>query len=96
MPFKRIVLGPIQNEMEKRIRENPSLHDETYAKQKFGNQSQEYLVLPYVEGEQRRVIYQITEYTPLLDSSNMSISDWIRIAKDIYVSSSEILISDVF
>ncbi|XP_065363413.1 L-asparaginase-like [Calliphora vicina] len=42
------------------------------------------LVLPYVQGESNRVIYQITEYTPLLDSSNMTMDDWARIATDIY------------
>lgn len=46
------------------------------------------LVLPYVQGETRRVLYQVTEYAPLLDSSNMTMNDWARIANDIYVSSS--------
>ena len=30
-----------------------------------------------------RIIYCIQEYDPLLDSSNMSMSDWARIATDI-------------
>ena len=30
-----------------------------------------------------RVIYAIYEYDPLLDSSNMTMDDWIVIAKDI-------------
>ena len=30
-----------------------------------------------------RVIYSIYEYDPLLDSSNMTMDDWIQIAKDI-------------
>ena len=40
------------------------------------------LVLPNVPGH-KRVIYTIYEYDPLLDSSNMTMDDWIQIAKDI-------------
>ena len=40
------------------------------------------LVLPHVP-DHRRVIYAIYEYDPLLDSSNMTMDDWIQIAKDI-------------
>lgn len=34
----------------------------------------------------QRVVYSITEYEPLLDSSNMTMADWSHIAEDIYVS----------
>ena len=40
------------------------------------------LVLPHVP-DHKRVIYAIYEYDPLLDSSNMTMDDWIAIAKDI-------------
>ena len=40
------------------------------------------LVLPQVP-DHRRVVYQIYEYDPLLDSSNMTMDDWIHIAKTI-------------
>ena len=40
------------------------------------------LVLPQVP-DHKRVIYAIYEYDPLLDSSNMTMDDWIQIAKDI-------------
>lgn len=33
----------------------------------------------------RRVIYNVIEYSPLCDSSDMTMDDWIRIAKDIKV-----------
>lgn len=39
--------------------------------------------MPLMEGLEKRVLYSIVEYDPLLDSSNMGRSDWIRIAKDI-------------
>lgn len=64
------------------------MHDEEYAEKRFGQSaSMAPLVLPYVQGEQNRVLYQITEYNPLLDSSNMTMHDWARIARDIHVSS---------
>lgn len=71
------------------IRKYPNIHDEDYAQRRFGaGASMAPLVLPFVQGETRRVLYQVTEYTPLLDSSNMTMNDWARIANDIYVSSS--------
>jgi 60kDa lysophospholipase len=54
------------------------MHDENYAQTIRKAQ----LCLPLVEGE-NRVIYTIVEYDPLLDSSDMSVPDWNRIAKDI-------------
>lgn len=82
-----IVLAPIPNALVKRIRKYPNMHDEDYAQKRFGQSaSMAPLVLPYVQGESNRVIYQITEYIPLLDSSNMTMHDWARIATDIYVS----------
>lgn len=63
------------------------MHDEKYAQMRFGNAAGfGPMVLPYVQGETRRVVYTITEYDPLLDSSNMGIADWKRIAEDIKVS----------
>ena len=41
------------------------------------------MVLPHSNEIQRRVLYSIYEYDPLLDSSNMTMDDWIQIAKDI-------------
>ena len=38
------------------------------------------LVLPHVPNH-KRVIYTIYEYDPLLDSSNMTMDDWIQISK---------------
>ena len=40
------------------------------------------LVLPHIP-DLKRVVYQIYEYDPLLDSSNMTMDDWIHIAKTI-------------
>lgn len=43
------------------------------------------LVLPLISDESNRIVYEILEYEPLLDSSDMSFKDWIKIAKDIEV-----------
>ncbi|XP_034489842.1 L-asparaginase [Drosophila innubila] len=83
----RNVLAPIPNALVRIIRKYPNIHDEEYAERRFGaGASMAPLVLPYVQGEARRVLYQVTEYTPLLDSSNMTMHDWARIANDIYQS----------
>lgn len=66
------------------------MHDEEYANVRFGKSStMAPLVLPNVEGEHRRIIYTITEYEPLLDSSNMTFHDWVKIAQDIQVRSQD-------
>lgn len=70
----------------KRIRKYPHMHDDDYAGRRFGKMStMAPLVLPHVEGEHRRIIYTISEYDPLLDSSNMTFQDWVKIAQDIKV-----------
>lgn len=86
MKFCFPALEPIANQLVKRIRKYPHMHDEEYASRRFGKSStMAPLVLPHVEGERRRIIYTITEYEPLLDSSNMTFTDWVKIAEDIQV-----------
>ena len=70
------------------------MHDQKYSVQRFGQFQKALsgettsdvmmlpLVLPHVQ-DHRRVIYSIFEYDPLLDSSNMTMDDWIHIAQDI-------------
>lgn len=80
------MLAPIPNALVRSIRSYPNIHDEAYALRRFGaSASMAPLVLPFVQGLDRRILYQITEYTPLLDSSNMTMNDWARIASDIQV-----------
>ena len=40
------------------------------------------LVLPHIP-DLRRVIYTIYEYDPLLDSSNMTMDDWIQVGNEL-------------
>ena len=76
-----ITLQP--NAMEANIKRNVTMHDEAYSKMRFGDKFADLpLVLPMVPGH-KRVIYTIYEYDPLLDSSNMTMDDWIQIAQDI-------------
>lgn len=84
-------LAPAPHAMEAKIRSTCTMHDEDYSYQRFGHhiktcELQKTLLLPLVlphVPEHRRVIYTIYEYEPLLDSSNMTMDDWIQIAKDI-------------
>lgn len=87
-PFScvQLVLGPQPNVLIQNIRKYPHMHDEEYARARFGKAvGFGPLVLPFVQDEPRRIIYTIIEYDPLLDSSNMSIKDWVQIAEDIKV-----------
>ncbi|CAL4133752.1 unnamed protein product, partial [Meganyctiphanes norvegica] len=76
----KLVPGPGQ--FESNIRKYPHMHDDVYAQAKFTNSTNIPLVLPQQAGK-KPIVYWIYEYTPLLDSSNITIDDWIRIAKDI-------------
>ncbi|KAK8757988.1 hypothetical protein V5799_004381 [Amblyomma americanum] len=78
------VLKPAPGILDKRLREFPQLHDPEYTKKQFGDCEKPPLVLP-ATGDPRRVIYTISEYTPLLDSSNATMDDWLQIARDIKV-----------
>ncbi|XP_055524544.1 L-asparaginase [Wyeomyia smithii] len=87
MRNEKHALEPRPNEFVRKIRKYPNMHDDVYASKRFGEtKNMAPLVLPYVEGQHRRILYQITEYEPLLDSSNMGVSDWVRIATNIQQS----------
>ncbi|CAG7835831.1 unnamed protein product, partial [Allacma fusca] len=84
---KRGALTCAPNMLENTVRKFPHLHDDSYAKVRFedavGENGSTPLVLPEIPGENFRIAYTIFEYDPLLDSSNMTMDDWIRIARDI-------------
>ncbi|XP_036006352.1 60 kDa lysophospholipase isoform X1 [Fundulus heteroclitus] len=89
--------APKANALVQNLRKLPILHDELYAQQTclydyYGSDNT--LVLPkptsHVDLQfigpsklNKRIIYTILEYNPLLDSSNMTTDDWGRIGKDI-------------
>ncbi|XP_056282912.1 60 kDa lysophospholipase isoform X3 [Pseudoliparis swirei] len=85
MTLHNNVLAPKANAFVKSLRKLPILHDELYAQQTglyqyYGSENS--LVLPLSE-DNKRIVYTVIEYNPLLDSSNMTTDDWGRIGKDI-------------
>ncbi|KAM3594180.1 uncharacterized protein V6R79_003669 [Siganus canaliculatus] len=91
------VLAPKANAFVQSLRKLPIIHDELYAQQTclynyYGSENT--LVLPKptphsdhlfhgLSKDNKRIIYTVLEYNPLLDSSNMTTDDWGRIGKDI-------------
>ncbi|XP_065290312.1 L-asparaginase 1-like [Dermacentor albipictus] len=76
------LLKPAPGILDKRLREFPELHDEEYMRSQFGDCENCPLVLPPT-GDPRRVMYSISEYSVLIDSSNITVNDWTKIAIDI-------------
>ncbi|XP_056250073.1 60 kDa lysophospholipase isoform X3 [Seriola aureovittata] len=78
------VLAPQANAFVKSLRKLPILHDKTYAQQTcmYDYYGPDTLVLP-MNKDNKRIVYTIFEYSPLLDSSNMTTDDWGKIGKDI-------------
>ncbi|XP_026743024.1 uncharacterized protein LOC113504784 isoform X1 [Trichoplusia ni] len=80
-------LSPGKNMFKPSIRKYPQLHDEVYYKRMVENSTDKSLssfyVLPKTGDVNWRILYDIQEYDPLLDSSDMNEEDWIKIAKDI-------------
>ncbi|KAI4487630.1 hypothetical protein M0802_011986 [Mischocyttarus mexicanus] len=81
------VLVPKANSFVNNLRQFSHLHDHNYSKQLTNRKAVRYtfepLVLPVKTADKCRVIYDVLEYSPLCDSSDMTMDDWIRIANDI-------------
>lgn len=84
---------PTPNALEKMIRRAIHMHDEKYAASRFGpsHTNKAPLALPLLGVDKKRILYTIYEYEPLLDSSNMTMDDWIIIAKDLRVVLTELI-----
>ncbi|XP_022330735.1 L-asparaginase-like isoform X2 [Crassostrea virginica] len=89
------VYEPKEDFLVNKLRTLPMFHDKEYAESHFAEDEEDFLVMPqgvmYGELEDvnshqkgRRVMYRIMEYKPLLDSSNMMMTDWGKIASDLY------------
>ncbi|XP_050989148.1 60 kDa lysophospholipase [Labeo rohita] len=80
------VLSPEPNALVKTLRKLPILHDKKYAEKtklyECYKPEDKTLVLPKSKLD-KRVVYTFLEYSPLLDSSNMTPNDWTTIGKDI-------------
>ena len=74
------VLVPAKNKLENNLRKLGTFHDEKFATKTLNNDDM--LVLPMIANV-KRIAYSIYEWDDLMDSSNMSMADWSRIARDI-------------
>lgn len=77
------VLCPTPNAFFNEVKSHPEMHDSYWVNENPDKllEANE-LALPRNYGLQQ-ITYQIVEYSPLLDSSNMTCKDWIRLASDI-------------
>lgn len=57
------------------------MHDEDYLQNR--PDKCDYLALPGLKNN-KRVLYKVLEYDSLMDSSNMTVNDWINIATDVF------------
>ncbi|KAK2583653.1 hypothetical protein KPH14_009588 [Odynerus spinipes] len=77
------VLVPKANAFVNNVRKYSYMHDRSYAEKVYGTAATSPLVLPCTATDKCRVVYEVSEYSPLCDSSDMTMDDWIRIANDI-------------
>ncbi|KAK2878547.1 hypothetical protein Q8A67_019338 [Cirrhinus molitorella] len=85
MTYRTQVLSPVKNALVETLRKLPFLHDEQYAQQ-TGLYDKDTLVVPsthLLSKQNKRIVYTLKEYSPLLDSCNMTADDWATIGKDI-------------
>ncbi|KAH7730834.1 Protein C27A7.5 d [Aphelenchoides avenae] len=80
---ERGVYSPEPHYLPKAIRDLPPLNDKEYVAEHYAEVQVKPYSLPPVRGMRKRIVYWVVEYEPLLDSSDMTFDDWIRIAKDI-------------
>ncbi|CAL8286670.1 unnamed protein product [Lota lota] len=86
MKIQDDVLAPKPNAFVQGLRKLATFHDEQYAQQTglydFYDTPEKTLVLPSNK-DNKRIVYTILEYAPLLDSCNMTTENWGKIGKDI-------------
>ncbi|XP_075982929.1 L-asparaginase 1 [Anticarsia gemmatalis] len=81
-------LSPGKNMFKPSIRKYPQLHDTGYYDRMIKSNPTDktlksFFVLPKTDDISFRILYDIQEYDPLLDSSDMTEVEWIKIAEDI-------------
>ncbi|KAJ9597265.1 hypothetical protein L9F63_011869 [Diploptera punctata] len=79
------VLAPVPNALEKFLRELPYFNEKgiptSYTEERFAIVCARMAVI--ASEENCYILYEIIEYSPLLDSSNMGLEDWIKISYDV-------------
>ncbi|KAG7303462.1 hypothetical protein JYU34_011982 [Plutella xylostella] len=77
------VLVP-QSNIVKEIKKKPQLYDHEYwSRHLEGTDLQEYLPVPVGKDTEQKILYKILEYDELKDSSDFTIDDWLKIARDL-------------
>ncbi|XP_033095705.1 L-asparaginase 1-like [Anneissia japonica] len=71
-------LVPVENYFSQAVRRNTILNDADYEAK-----TQKTYALPLSHDHTTRVLYFICEYSPLIDSSNITVQDWQKLAGDI-------------
>ncbi|XP_016938335.4 L-asparaginase 1 [Drosophila suzukii] len=74
------VLHTVPDVLAERLQEFPSCHDKIYASK---SDDGGFMALPAVANAPYRVLYDMVEFCPLMDSSCMGICDWQRIANEV-------------
>ncbi|KRZ79592.1 L-asparaginase [Trichinella papuae] len=74
---------PAENYLLQAIQADSYLNDEAYVNKYYSHVEDKPCALPHVQFENKRIVYWIIEYQPLLDSSDMSFEEWIKIANTI-------------
>jgi lysophospholipase len=72
--------------LQTKIKTYPTLYDKDYCittDEKHCFEPFQPIPLPFVRDSKHRVLYCITEYDPLMDSCNMNMDDWAKLARDI-------------
>ncbi|XP_064624902.1 L-asparaginase-like isoform X2 [Lineus longissimus] len=87
MKCRNGVYIPEANYLVQELRKLPMFHDPDYVLKlsptaESEEESEKPLVMP-LSKEGKHIIYSVYEYEPLLDSCNMTMDDWARVARDI-------------
>ncbi|XP_016975673.1 L-asparaginase 1 [Drosophila rhopaloa] len=73
-------LHTVPKMLAQRLHEIPSCHDLGFVSKKL---EEGFMALPAVAGSPYRVIYDLVEFCPLVDSSCMGMCDWQRMANEV-------------
>uniref|UniRef100_F1KVU4 asparaginase n=1 Tax=Ascaris suum TaxID=6253 RepID=F1KVU4_ASCSU len=77
------VYCPEPHYLPQALRDSPDLNDKSYIDAYHADDNVQPYCLPPIPHMKKRIVYWVVEYHPLLDSSDMTFDDWIRIGKDI-------------
>ncbi|KAK6108788.1 L-asparaginase [Brugia pahangi] len=77
------VYRPEANYLLRAMRNMPLLNDCDYVSTNYADAKTKPYCLPSLQHSKKRLVYWVVEYDPLLDSSDMTFDDWIKIGKDI-------------